>query len=177
MSRIGRKPISIPEKTEVTVAENLISVKGPLGELSERLHPKISVEVKGGNVITSAKDGDISTQAIWGTTSSLISNMLDGVNKKFEKKLVVEGVGYRAEAQGNKLVLNVGFSHPIEVEIPQDLNVSVEKNVISVSGISKQKVGQFAAVVRSYKKPEPYKGKGIRYEDEVVRRKEGKKAV
>jgi len=175
MSRLGKKPIEIPTNTQVSVVDGVVSVKGPLGELSENIHPSIGVEVKDGTVVTVPKDDSISTKALWGTSSSLISNMVEGVNKLYEKKLVVEGVGYRAEMSGNTLVLTVGFSHPINLEIPEGLTVVVEKNVITISGISKHKVGQFAAVIRSHKKPEPYKGKGIRYEDESIRRKEGKK--
>jgi len=177
MSRIGKKPIQIPEKTEVSVVDGFIVVKGPLGELKQAVNPAVSVEIKDGLVITAPVDDNISSKALWGTMSSLISNMVEGVNKAFEKKLIVEGVGFRVEMNGNKLVFSLGFSHPIELEIPEGLNVVVEKNNVAISGISKHKVGQFAAVIRSYKKPEPYKGKGIRYEDEVVRRKEGKKAV
>jgi len=177
MSRIGKKPVEIPEKTEVTVAANVISVKGPLGELTQEIHPLVQVDVKDGLVVSSPKDDSIKAKAMWGTMSSLVSSMIQGVNTAFEKKLIVEGVGFKVDIQGNKLILNIGFSHPVEIEIPSDLNVSAEKNVISISGISKHKVGQFAAVVRANKKPEPYKGKGIRYDDEVVRRKEGKKSV
>lgn len=177
MSRIGKKPIEIPTGTEVKVADGFVVVKGPLGELSQVLHESISMEVKDGKIITAPKDENIATQALWGTMSSLIRNMIEGVNTLFEKKLILEGVGYRVEVVGDKLVLTVGFSHTIDIPIPEGLNVTAEKNVILVTGISKHKVGQFAAVVRSHKKPEPYKGKGIRYEDEVIRRKEGKKAV
>lgn len=177
MSRIGKKPVEIPEKTEVTVVADSISVKGPLGELSQKIHPLVQVDVKDGMVVSSPKDDSIEAKALWGTTSSLVTSMIHGVNTPFEKKLIVEGVGFKVDIQGSKLILNIGFSHPVEIEIPSDLTVSAEKNVISISGISKHKVGQFAAVVRAKKKPEPYKGKGIRYSDEVVRRKEGKKSV
>lgn len=177
MSRIGKKAIVIPEKTEVIVSDGVVSVKGPLGELSWKLHSSINAEVKDGAVITTPKDEGILTKALWGTNTSLISNMIEGVNKLYEKRLVVEGVGFKAELSVNNLVLNIGFSHPVSMEIPEDLTVLVEKNIITISGISKQKVGQFAAAIRSEKKPEPYKGKGIRYEDEVIRRKEGKKVV
>jgi len=177
MSRIGQKPIAIPEKTEVTVSENLVSVKGPLGELSTEYNPDIEIKIEEGNVVLVPKKKDIQTNALWGTYSSLISNMVEGVNKEFEKKLIVEGVGFRAESKGDKLVLNVGFSHPVEMKVPEGVKVDVQGEVIVVSGIDKQKVGQFAADVRAKKKPEPYKGKGIRFEDEIVRRKEGKKAV
>jgi len=177
MSRIGQKPVEIPEKTEVAVSESSVVVKGPLGELSLDYEPVVEIKVDGEAVVVSPKNEEISTRALWGTYSSLIRGMIDGVNKGFEKKLIVEGVGYRAELKGDTLVLNVGFSHLVEMKIPEQLQVSVEKENIIVKGIDKQKVGQFAAEVRAQKKPEPYKGKGIRYENEVVRRKEGKKTV
>lgn len=177
MSRVGKQIIAIPEKTEVTVADGVVTVKGPLGELSKELHSLVTVTVADGNVTVSPNEETIEAQALWGTFASHIKNMVQGVNEAFVKKLVIEGVGYRAEMKGTDLVLNVGYSHPVELSVPEGLTVTVEKNEITISGSNKEDVGQFAAVVRSKKKPEPYKGKGIRYSDEVVRRKQGKKAV
>lgn len=177
MSRIGKKPIAIPEKTEVTVSEGLVTVKGPLGELQLVIKPFVEVKVAGGQVVVEPLGETLEHRAFWGTYASEISSMVDGVNKPFEKKLIIDGVGFKSEVQGSDLVLNIGFSHQVKVPIPEGINCTVEKNVISVSGISKEAVGQFAAEVRAKKKPEPYKGKGIRYHDEIVRRKEGKKAV
>lgn len=177
MSRIGKKPIEIPEKTEVTVSDNVITVKGPLGELSRTYKPVVSIKVEGGEVVLEPKDQSIETNALWGTYASHISNMVSGVNKEYEKKLQIEGVGYKADLKGDTLVLNIGFSHPVELKVPEGVKCVVEKNELTISGIDKEAVGQFAADIRSKKTPEPYKGKGIRYEGEYVRRKEGKKAV
>ncbi|HEC32860.1 MAG TPA: 50S ribosomal protein L6 [Candidatus Kaiserbacteria bacterium] len=177
MSRIGKQKINIPEKTEVSVSDNVISVKGPLGELTRALHPTISVSVDGNEVTVTPNDKSPLAQALWGTYASHIGNMIDGVNKAFEKKLIIEGIGYRANLSGKNLELVVGFSHPVIFTVPEGLTVNVEKNNISVSGSDKEKVGQFTAEIRAVKKPEPYKGKGIRYENEVVLRKQGKKTA
>jgi large subunit ribosomal protein L6 len=177
MSRLGKQPITIPEKTDITVTADSISVKGPLGALERPLRSEVKVEVKDGEVTVTPTKNSKLARALWGTYSAHINNMVRGVNKPFEKKLVVEGVGYRAEAQGNKIVLNVGYSHPVELVAPEGVELLVEKNNITVKGINKDDVGEFAANIRATRKPEPYKGKGIRYENEVVRRKQGKKAV
>lgn len=167
----------IPEKTSVEVSGSTVSVKGPLGELSRTFKPAVRIEVKDGEVVTTPVSETLEAKALWGTYASHINNMITGVNKEYERKLVIEGVGYRANMSGNALELSVGYSHPVSLEIPEGIKVSVEKNVITISGIDKEAVGQLAAEVRAKKKPEPYKGKGIRYEDEVIRRKEGKKSV
>jgi large subunit ribosomal protein L6 len=177
MSRIGKQQIKIPEKTEVTVSDGIVSVKGPLGGLSRVFKPEIKIKVEDGKIVLTPVKDDIGTRALWGTYASHISNMVTGVNKVFEKKLIVEGIGFRSEISGDNLTLSVGFSHPVKIAIPKNLKASVEKNIISISGSDKEAVGQFAASVRAVKKPEPYKGKGIRYEDEIVRRKQGKRAV
>lgn len=177
MSRLGKKPIEIPEKTEVTVNGNSVLVKGPLGQLTVDMVDGFDVKNENKEISLIPKKKDIKHNSLWGTYSSLIKSAISGVNEEFEKRLIIEGVGFRAAVQGNKVVLNVGFSHPVELEIPEGLKVEIEKDKISVKGIDKQKVGHFAAVIRSKKVPEPYKGKGIRYEDEIVRRKEGKKTV
>ncbi len=177
MSRIGKQVIEIPEKTEVTCDNGVIKVKGPLGELTKPTHREIKVTIADGTVkVDPTNDGGLS-QALWGTYSSHIQNMIAGVNTPYEKRLQIEGVGYRAAMQGNTLVLTVGFSHPVNMPVPDGLEVAVEKNIIIVKGIDKEKVGQFAANVRAKKKPEPYKGKGIRYEGEFIIRKQGKKAA
>lgn len=178
MSRIGKKPLTIPANTEVTVADSLVTVKGPKGELTLSYKPeRVNIEIKDGIVVSSPVKKDVACKALWGTYASHIGNMIQGVNEMFEKQLVVEGVGFRAELKGKTLAMQLGFSHPVDVNIPEDLEVTAEKNVVTIKGISKESVGQFAATVREYKKPEPYKGKGIRYSDEIVRRKEGKKTV
>lgn len=177
MSRIGKKIIEIPSGTTVEVTDGVITVKGSKGTLTRDLNPKVEISIEGNQASVLPVDNDLPTQALWGTFSSLLQNMVTGVNTPFERKLVVEGVGYRAEMQGSDLVLNVGYSHPVKMSLPEGLSATVEKNVITIFGIDKESVGQFAATVRASRKPEPYKGKGIRYEDEVVRRKQGKKSV
>ncbi len=177
MSRIGKKPIDIPEKTEVTVEGNLITVKGPLGVLTRTFNKFVTVEVKDGQAIVSPVGESIKSRAFWGTYASHIKNMVDGVNQAFVKELIVEGVGYKWAVQGDKIVLNIGFSHPVELSIPEGITCEVEKNNLKISGTDKEKVGELAATIRSKKKPEPYKGKGIRYAGEIIRRKEGKKAA
>ena len=177
MSRIGKQPITLPAGTEVAITDGVISVKGKGGELRKKLHNEVSIVVDGDSVVVTPQNESRAAQALWGTFSSHVQNMIAGVNTPFEKKLMVEGVGFKVDLNGSKLVLNVGFSHPVEIEVPEDLDVTVEKNEITIKGINKESVGQFAADVRATKKPEPYKGKGIRYSDEVVRRKEGKRAA
>ncbi|HEY4528419.1 MAG TPA: 50S ribosomal protein L6 [Candidatus Paceibacterota bacterium] len=173
MSRIGKRLIEIPEKTEVKVSENVLIVSGPLGELRRNLHPDIEIRVTDNIVAVIPKK----ESPVWGTYSSHLSNMVEGVNKPFEKKLILEGVGFKSEVAGEKIKLALGFSHPVEVLIPAHLKVSAEKNVITISGADKEAVGSFAAKLRSMKKPEPYKGKGFRYDTEVIKRKQGKKSV
>ncbi|PIR82804.1 50S ribosomal protein L6 [Candidatus Kaiserbacteria bacterium CG10_big_fil_rev_8_21_14_0_10_59_10] len=176
MSRTGKLPIAIPAGTEVSVAEGEVLVKGKGGALSRALHPAVSVEVAGSEIIVKPAAKTRLAQALWGTYAAHIRNMVSGVNTPFEKKLQVEGIGYRAELSGNTLTLLVGFSHPVVLQVPEGITVAVEKNLITISGADKERVGQFAAVVRAVRKPEPYKGKGIRYEGEVIRMKQGKKA-
>lgn len=181
MSRIGKQPIKIPENTKVSISDDVISVKGPLGELSRALHEAVSVKMQNNEIVITPTNTSRLAQALWGTYASHVKNMVRGVNEVFEKKLVVEGIGYRVNLldslSGKNLELIVGYSHKVVLVIPEGLTVVVEKNNISISGPDKEKVGQFAAEIREVKKPEPYKGKGIRYKDEVVRRKQGKKTV
>ena len=177
MSRIGKQTIVIPDKTDVSVTDGTLSVKGPKGELSRPVHSEVGISVAEGVVSVSPRKSTKLARSLWGTYAAHVGNMVRGVNEPFEKRLVLEGIGYKVELLGKELKFSVGFSHPVIVDIPDDIAVSVEKNVISISGISRESVGQFAARVRAVKKPEPYKGKGIRYENEVVRRKQGKKAT
>jgi large subunit ribosomal protein L6 len=177
MSRIGKKGIDIPDKTEVVINSGVVSVKGPKGSLERTFRPDIKITVDGSHVSLAVSKENKQIKALWGTYASHIKNMVKGVNEGFEKKLVLEGVGYKSQVTGNKLVLALGFSHPVEVEIPAGLNLKAEKNIITIAGIDKELVGSFAAKVRDLKKPEPYKGKGFHYSDEVVRRKQGKKSV
>ncbi|GLY12771.1 50S ribosomal protein L6 [Pseudobacillus badius] len=175
MSRVGKKPIELPEGVTVTNDNNTVTVKGPKGELVRTFNKDMKIEIEG-NVITVVRPSESKEhRTIHGTTRALLSNMVEGVSKGFEKSLELIGVGYRAQKQGNKLVLNVGYSHPVEMEPENGLEVEVPSNTkVIVKGISKERVGAFAANVRATRPPEPYKGKGIRYEGEHVRRKEGK---
>ncbi len=177
MSRIGKQIIEIPVKTTVTADHGSVSVAGPLGVLQRDFKNSIDIAVEGSEVKLTPRDTSVDTRALWGTYASHIMNMIAGVNQVYEKKLMVEGVGFRSEVSGQKLTLALGFSHPVIVAIPDGIKVTAEKNLITITGIDKEAVGQFAANVRSLKKPEPYKGKGIRYHDEVIRRKQGKKTA
>lgn len=177
MSRIGKQPIIIPEGVEVKVDGGLILVKGKKGELMQKLLPEISVEIKDKTIFLKESAKTKESSALWGTLRALIANMIEGVSKGFEKRLIIEGIGYRASMSGNKLVLNLGFSHPIEMTAPKDTEFKLEKNTIIISGPDKQVIGQIAANIRAKRKPEPYKGKGIRYDNEIIRKKTGKKAV
>ena len=177
MSRIGKKGIAIPDKTEVTVAHNVVTVKGPLGTLSRTVREDISVSVEGSQVTLAPKNDSLESLALWGTFASHIKSMVLGVNTPFVVKLELQGIGYKVEVKGTHVNLALGFSHPVEVPIPQGITVATEKGIITVSGIEKDKVGEFAAKLRSLKKPEPYKGKGIRYEGEQIKIKAGKKSA
>ncbi len=177
MSRLAKRPITIPAKTDITVGGGLITVKGPKGTLSKPLNRLVSIEVGAEGVQVSPKSDSLEARATLGTYASHVRNMIEGVNKGFAKKLLVEGVGYKWEVKGKDLNLALGFSHPVKVAIPEGLTVTVEKGALNIVGFDKELVGQFAANVRALKKPEPYKGKGIRYEGEVIRRKQGKKAA
>ena len=176
MSRIGRMPVAIPAGVEVSVAEgNVVTVKGPKGTLVKTFHPNMTVTVDGPVAHVTRPDDEKENRSLHGLTRSLLHNMVVGVTEGYKKELEVNGVGYRASKEGNKLVLNVGYSHPVTMEETADVQIEVPaQNKIIVSGIDKQKVGQFAAEVRGKRPPEPYKGKGIKYADEVIRRKEGK---
>ncbi len=177
MSRVGKKLITLPANTEFKLDGNLISVKGPQGTLTRTLHPIIDVKLEDGVVSVVPKKITLESRALWGTFASHISNMVSGVNTPFVKKLILEGIGYKSEVKGDKIVFALGFSHPVEVTIPSTLKVTAEKNAITISGADKEEVGSFAAKIRDLKKPEPYKGKGMRYDGEVIRRKQGKKSV
>jgi large subunit ribosomal protein L6 len=177
MSRIGKRVITIPEKTEISLSGNSVVVKGPLGELSRVVNPIIEVKINGNEVTLEPKRMTLESRALWGTYGSHIANMVAGVNKPFEKKLILEGIGYKSEVKGDKIVFALGFSHPVEIMIPASLKVTAEKNNITISGIDKEEVGGFAAKIRSLKKPEPYKGKGMRYAGETIKRKQGKKSA
>jgi large subunit ribosomal protein L6 len=177
MSRVGLKPMEIPEGVEVKVNGGNVTVKGPKGELSRTFHEDMTIKIEG-NVLTVERPSDNKEhRALHGTTRSIIGNMVEGVSKGYEKALEIIGVGYRAQKQGDKVIVNAGYSHPVEVDQVEGIEVEVPANTkIIVRGIDKEKVGAVAANIRAIRPPEPYKGKGIRYEGEYVRRKEGKTA-
>lgn len=176
MSRIGKSPIVIPAGVDVTIAaENLVTVKGPKGTLTQKLHKDMTIEKDAANIIVKRPSDDKDHRSLHGLTRTLINNMVLGVTEGFSKTLEINGVGYRAALQGKKLVLTLGYSHPVEMEAPAGIEIAVPApNQIIISGADKQSVGQFAAVVREKRPPEPYKGKGIKYATETIRRKEGK---
>ncbi|WP_433746285.1 50S ribosomal protein L6 [Falsibacillus pallidus] len=175
MSRVGKKPIDIPSGVTVTLDGSTVTVKGPKGELSRTFNPEITISIEE-NVVNISRPSDAKDhRALHGTTRALIANMVEGVSQGFERKLELIGVGYRAQKQGTKLVLNVGYSHPVEIEPEAGIEIEVPSNTkITVKGTNKERVGALAANIRDVRPPEPYKGKGIRYEGEMVRRKEGK---
>mgnify|MGYP001605712964 FL=1 len=175
MSRIGKKPVIIPAGVTVDIQNSTLKVKGPKGELSLAIHPKVQVSKTDSELLVDVARKDNKTEkALWGLFRALINNMVVGVASGFTKTLEINGVGYKAAISGKKLVLNLGYSHPIEMEVPAGLEVKVDKNTVVISGADRQAVGQFAAVVRSQRPPEPYKGTGIKYSDETIRRKAGK---
>lgn len=175
MSRVGKKPIAIPSGVEVKLDGTKLTVKGPKGTLEKEIHPDMNITIAENEIVVERPTDNKEHRALHGTTRSVISNMVEGVSKGFEKGLELVGVGYRANKSGNKVVLNVGYSHPVEIEPIDGIELDVPSQTsIVVKGIDKERVGQVAAEIRSVRKPEPYKGKGIRYQGEYVRRKEGK---
>lgn len=176
MSRIGKLPIAIPNGVKVTVSpENVVTVKGPKGEIKKTMHPNIDIAIEENLAIVTRKNDEKQNRSLHGLTRSLVNNMVLGVTEGYEKKLELVGVGYRAQLQGKKLVLNLGFSHLVEIEAKEGIEFQLDGvSKITVKGIDKELVGDVAADIRSWRKPEPYKGKGIKYENEIVRRKEGK---
>ena len=175
MSRIGRMPIAVPAGVTVDIAENnKVTVKGPKGTLVRVLPKEMEIKAEGAEIVVSRPNDLKKMKSLHGLTRTLIHNMVEGVTNGFEKKLEVNGVGYRAAKAGKKLTLSLGYSHPVEMEDPEGIETTVEGNIITVKGIDKEKVGQFAAEIRDKRRPEPYKGKGIKYADETIRRKVGK---
>jgi large subunit ribosomal protein L6 len=177
MSRIGKQEIIIPAGVEVTKNGGTYTVKGPKGSISKDFRDDITITIADKKITLDVKRNDKFSKSLWGTYASHIKNMIAGVQTPYQKKLILEGVGFKSEVKGKEIHFALGFSHPVIVKIPEGLTVTAEKNIITVSGIDKEMVGSFTASVRALKKPEPYKGKGMRYEDEVIRRKQGKKTV
>ncbi|MBI2446790.1 MAG: 50S ribosomal protein L6 [Parcubacteria group bacterium] len=177
MSKIGKKLIEVPSGVNITIEDNLIKVKGTKGELEYKIPRELKVTLMENKIAVLPISKSKRTPALWGTIRAVIANMISGVTSGFEKKLEIEGIGFKAKAQDNDLVFNLGFSHQIVFKVPDGIKVDVSKNTITISGISKELVGQTAANIRALKKPEPYKGKGIRYAGEVIKRKVGKKVA
>ncbi len=178
MSRVGKKPIPIPDKTKVLYKDRIVTVEGQKGSLSRPIHPLINLEIKDGIVNVSMKKDDRVSRSLWGLTRSLVANMVTGVNKGFERVLEINGIGYRATLSGNRIVFNLGYSHPIDFDLPEGISASIDKNnVIKLSGIDKEKLGHTSAAIRRLRPPEPYKGKGIKYAEEYIHKKAGKTAA
>lgn len=177
MSRIGKQQIQIPKGVEVTKNGGVLTVKGPKGTLTRTFRDDITITVGNGVVSLNTNRNDKFSKSLWGTYASHIKNMIVGVETPYSKKLVLEGVGFKSEVKGKEFIFALGFSHPVIVKIPEGITATADKNNITITGIDKELVGSFAAAVRALKKPEPYKGKGMRYEGEVIRRKQGKKTV
>lgn len=176
MSRVGKQPIPVPEKVNVDIKDNVIAVKGPKGELSQAFNPELTVKVDNNMIVVERPNDERTYRSLHGLTRALISNMVTGVTEGYEKALKIVGVGYVAELKGTRLLLSLGYSHQILVDAPEGIQFKVERDIIKVSGIDKQKVGEVAAQIRKFRKPEPYKGKGVRYVDEHIQRKAGKTA-
>ncbi|MDP1538622.1 MAG: 50S ribosomal protein L6 [bacterium] len=180
MSRVGKKPILIPQGVDVKIEGSKVMVKSSKGEISKEFRPEIKIETKDDKILVlprQEKEKLKEIKALWGLTRTLVANMIEGVTAGFEKKLEIEGIGFKGEVSGEELVLYVGFSHSVKLRIPKGIKILVDKNIITVSGIDKELVGQFAATIRKVKPAEPYKGKGIKYMGEIIRRKVGKKVV
>jgi len=177
MSRIGKKPIQIPEKTEVTYKDGIVKVKGPKGSLEDTVHSAIELKIADGIVNVAILSDEKNAYAYQGMTRALVANMVLGVSAGFERILEINGIGYKAEVKGSKLVLNVGYSQPVNFELPKGISAEIEKNQIKLAGVNKQQLGQTAAEIRKVRPPEPYKGKGIKYLEEYIQKKAGKTAA
>lgn len=175
MSRIGKLPVPVPKGVEVKISDGRIEVKGPKGTLSRTIPPRVEVKVENGEITVTRGDDHRESRAMHGLTRALVNNMVVGVTEGFKKDLRIQGVGYRAVLDGKRLKLELGYSHPVLYEFPNGIDITVEKDIVSVIGADKEQVGQTAAEIRAFRKPEPYKGKGVRYVDEQVRLKVGKK--
>ena len=175
MSRVGKKPILIPDKTKVLCKDGIVTVKGQKGSLARPVHPLINLEIKDGVVNVIIKEDGRVSRSLQGLTRSLVANMVTGVNKGFERVLEINGIGYRATLSGNRIVFNLGYSHPIDFDLPKGISAVIEKNnIIKLSGIDKEQLGQISAAIRRLRPPEPYKGKGIKYAEEYIHKKAGK---
>jgi large subunit ribosomal protein L6 len=174
MSRIGKKPIPIQKEIQANIQGNIFSIKGPKGKLELKMHPRVGIQIDNNQILISVKEADKEAKSLHGLYRALIANMVRGVMTGFEKSLEIVGVGYRAELSGRDAIFHIGYSHPVVFTLPEGIDAVIEKTKITLKGIDKEKVGRIAAKIRSFKKPEPYKGKGIKYADEHIRRKAGK---
>jgi len=174
MSRVGKKPVEIPEKVKIEYKNRVVTVKGEKGTLASTVNPLIDLDIKDKLIVVTMEKETRSNMALQGMTRSMVANMIAGVTKGFERSLEINGIGYKAEAKGNTIIFNLGYSHPINFELPKGVSASVERSIVKISGIDKQLIGQTAATIRKLRPPEPYKGKGIKYIEERVKRKAGK---
>ncbi len=174
MSRVGKKPIPVPENTKITFTDRVLTVEGTKGKLSRTIHPDVALDIEDNQIQLSVRRNDKKTKAQWGTARALVANMVTGVSQGFERVLEINGIGYRAEVKGNSIDLNLGFSQPIHFDLPEGISAQVEKNTLRLSGIDKEKLGFAASSIRKFRPPEPYKGKGVKYAEEIVVRKAGK---
>jgi len=174
MSRVGKKPVPIPDKTKISFAGRVLTVEGTKGKLSRTIHPDVDLNIEDDQILLSIRRNDKKTKAQWGTARALVANMVTGVSRGFERVLEINGIGYRAEVKGNAVDLHLGFSHPIQFALPEGVSAQVERNTIKLSGIDKEMVGFAAASIRKFRPPEPYKGKGVKFAEETIIRKAGK---
>lgn len=174
MSRIGKKPIQIPKGVTIDLKDDLLKIKGPKGELERTIHPKVSLQIDDGQILISVEEEGRETRALHGLFGALIANMVTGVGEGFERVLEIVGIGYRAELSGSEVTFHLGYSHPITYELPKGVDAKIEKTKITLTSIDKEALGMTAAKIRSFRKPEPYKGKGIKYAEEYIKRKAGK---
>lgn len=177
MSKIGKKPVVIPPDVKVNVEESAVNLEGAKGKMTVKILPGVKADLSDSQLVFKIEKNTKQNRSNWGTARALVQNAVDGLSKGFMKVLVIEGIGFRAAKEGESLNLNIGYSHPVKFNPPAGIKIEVEKNLIKISGFDKSLVGQTAASIRAFKKPEPYKGKGIRYQDEVIRRKAGKKVA
>ena len=176
MSRVGKKPIGIPEKVKITFSDSVLSVQGEKGTLTRTIHPDVQLNIDNAFLTVSIDLMDKKTRSLWGMTRALISNMVTGVSKGFERDLEINGIGYRAELKGNNIEFNLGYSHPIDFPLPEGISAKIDKNIIKLMGVDKELLGYTASTMRALRPPEPYKGKGVKYAEEHIQRKAGKTA-
>jgi large subunit ribosomal protein L6 len=176
MSRVGKKPIEISDKIKITYSDRILTVAGDKGTLTRTIHPDVNLNIEDNSLTVTIENMDKKTRSLWGMTRALVANMVTGVSQGFERALEINGIGYRAEIKGKNILFNLGFSHPIDFPLPEGISATIEKNIIKLSGIDKDLLGYTASKIRSFRPPEPYKGKGVKYVEEYIQRKAGKTA-